>query len=156
MRAQGGGTIINVSSLGGEVSTPYLGVYCASKHALEAICDALHYELHPFGIRVVSIQPGGFETEIQNNGQDARRFGEGSPYAALRQRFQASLAKLPTGGGLGDAQIVAEAIVDAAKAEQPKRRYLVGQDAVMIGGLHKQMSDEDFEKTMRTTIDFWE
>ncbi|MEX2247310.1 MAG: SDR family oxidoreductase [Dehalococcoidia bacterium] len=156
MRAQGGGTIINVSSLGGQVSTPYLGVYCASKHAVEALSDAFHYELHPFGIRVVSIEPGGFETEIQNNSGPARRFNEHSPYVAQQLRFNESLTRLPGSGTIGDARVVANAIVDAAKADEPKRRYLVGADAELIGGLHKQTSDEDFEKAMRTTLDYWE
>jgi len=64
--------------------------------------------------------------------------------------------RLPGAGERADAQVVADVIVDAAKAEQPKRRYLVGNDAQLIGGLHKQMSDEDFERAMRTTLDFWE
>jgi len=65
--------------------------------------------------------------------------------------------RLPGAGErAADAQVVADVIVDAAKAEQPKRRYLVGNDAQLIGGLHKQMSDEDFERAMRTTLDFWE
>jgi len=156
MREQGGGTIINVSSLAGKVTPPFGGVYSASKHALEAISDALYWELHPLGIRVVVIEPGGFETEFSNNRHVARRYTEGSPYAGLDRRFDASLARLPGRDAPADPQDVANAIVDAAKAEQPKRRYLVGQDAQMIGGLAKQMSDEDFEKAMRTTLDIWD
>ena len=156
MRAQGSGTIVTVGSLAGKVSAPYGGIYSASKHAVEALCDALYYELHPFGIRVVLIEPGGFETEISNNSQTARRFTEGSAYVEVEQRFSDASAKLPGGGEQADAQVVADAIVDATEAEEPKRRYLVGQDAEMIGGLHKQMSDEDFEKAMRTTLDIWD
>lgn len=156
MRAQKCGTIVTVGSIAGKVSAPFGGVYAASKHAIEALSDALHYELHPFGIRVVLVEPGGFETEIQNNHLVARRFNEGSAYVELERRFASASVKLPGAGELADAQVVANAIVDAAKAEQPKRRYLVGKDAELIGGLHKQMSDEDFEKAMRTTLDFWE
>ncbi len=64
--------------------------------------------------------------------------------------------KLPGGGQRADAQMVADAIVEAAKAEEPARRYLVGQDAVLIAGLAKRMSDEEFEKAMRTTRDIWD
>lgn len=156
MRAQNSGTVINVGSLAGKVSTPYGGIYSGSKHAVEGISDALYFELHPFGIRVVIVEPGGFETEISNTSQPARRFTEGSPYAELQRRFSAAAEKLPGGGQRGDAQVVANVIVGAAKSEQPKRRYLVGQDAELIGGLHKQMSDEDFEKAMRTTLDVWD
>jgi NAD(P)-dependent dehydrogenase (short-subunit alcohol dehydrogenase family) len=156
MRARKSGTIVTVGSLAGKVSAPFGGVYAASKHAIEALSDALHYELHPFGIRVVLVEPGGFETEIQNNHLIARRFNEGSPYVEFERRFADASVKLPGAGERADAQVVADAIVDAAKADEPKRRYLVGNDAQLIGGLHKQMSDEDFEKAMRTTLDFWE
>ena len=156
MRARKSGTIVTVGSLAGKVSAPFGGVYAASKHAIEALSDALHYELHPFNIRVVLVEPGGFETEIANNHVVPRRFGEGSAYVEPERRFADASTKLPAAGERADAQVVANAIVDAAKAEQPKRRYLVGNDAQLIGGLHKQMSDEDFEKAMRTTLDFWE
>jgi NAD(P)-dependent dehydrogenase (short-subunit alcohol dehydrogenase family) len=156
MRARKSGTIVTVGSLAGKVSAPFGGVYAASKHAIEALSDALHYELHPFNIRVVLVEPGGFETEIQSNHLMPRRFTEGSAYLELDRRFADASAKLPGAGERTDAQVVANTIVDAAKADQPKRRYLVGNDAQLIGGLHKQMSDEDFEKAMRTTLDFWE
>jgi NAD(P)-dependent dehydrogenase (short-subunit alcohol dehydrogenase family) len=156
MRSQGNGTVVNVGSLAGKVSAPFGGVYSASKHAVEAISDSLHFELHPFGVRVVLVEPGGFETRFGDNRILERRFGEGSPYAELERRFAQSGERLPGAGQRGEAQTVANVIVDAAKAEQPKRRYLVGQDAEMIGGLHKQMSDEDFEKAMRSALDFWD
>lgn len=156
MRARHGGTIITVGSLAGKVSAPFGGVYAASKHAIEALSDALHYELHPFGIRVVLVEPGGFETEIQNNHLLPRRFSEGSAYVEFERRFADASTRLPGAGERADAQVVANTIVEAAKAEEPKRRYLVGNDAQLIGGLHKQMSDEDFEKAMRTTLDFWD
>jgi NAD(P)-dependent dehydrogenase (short-subunit alcohol dehydrogenase family) len=156
MRAQRSGTIVNVSSLGGTVSVPYLGVYCASKHAVEALTDTWHYELHPFGIRAFSIQPGGFETEITNNNGPARRFTDASPYMEYEQRYAASLTRIPTTGTPRDARDVAKAIVEVVNDPGAKRRHLVGQDAQLIGGLHKQASDEDFEKAMRTTLDYWE
>jgi len=156
MRQQGSGHIINVSSLAGRVSSPFGGVYSASKHALEALSDALYYELHPFGVRVSIVEPGGFETEFSRNHGAARRFNEGSPYVQLERRFADASSRLPGAGGPADPQIVANIIADAAHAAEPKRRYLAGRDAEIIAGLHKQASDEDFEKAMRTTLDFWD
>jgi NAD(P)-dependent dehydrogenase (short-subunit alcohol dehydrogenase family) len=156
MRAQKSGTIVIVGSGRGKVSEPYGGIYAASKHAVEALSDALYYEAHPFGIRVVLIEPGAFATEMANKSGPARRFTESSAYFELERRFAEASTKRPGGGEHGDARIVAEAIVNAAEAKQPKRRYLVGQDAEVIVGLHKQMSDEDFEKAMRTTLDVWD
>jgi len=154
MRSQGGGTIVTVGSLAGKATLPFSGIYSASKHAVEALSDALHYELQPFGIRVVLIEPGGFETAIETNSRPARRFTEGSVYLEAERRFAEALDKLPGGWMRADAQIVADVIVDAAKAEQPRRRYLVGQDAELIAALHKKMSDEEFEQTARTMLDW--
>lgn len=156
MREQRAGTVVNVSSLAGKVAPPFEGVYAASKHAVEALSDALYYELHPFGVRVVIVEPGGFETEFGANRILARRFGEGSPYVALEQRFREAGSRLPGSDQRGSPQQVADAIVEAATAEQPRRRYLVGADAQTIAGLHKQASDEDFEQAMRTVLDFWD
>ncbi len=156
MREKRAGTIVNVSSLAGRVSPPFEGIYAASKFALEAASEALYYETHPFGIRVLLIEPGGFETNIGDTLRLPRRFGEGSPYAELDQRFAQAMTRLPTGGDRGDAQVVAEAIYDAVHDTEPKLRYLVGQDAEMIGGLRQQFDDEQFEKTIRQALDFWD
>ena len=156
MREQKSGTIVNVSSLAGRVVAPYGGIYSASKYALEAASEALYYELHPFGIRVLLIEPGGFETAIESNRRLSRRFTEGSPYLELEQRFEQSLTRLPGGNERGDAQAVAEAIYNAVNTDQPKLRYLVGEDAQAIGGLRQQMDDEQFEQAMRKTLDFWD
>jgi NAD(P)-dependent dehydrogenase (short-subunit alcohol dehydrogenase family) len=155
MRSQGSGTIVTVGSLAGKATLPFSGIYSASKHAVEALNDALHYELQPFGIRVVLIEPGGFETEIETNSRPARRFTEGSVYLEGQRRFAEALERLPGGWLRADAKLVADVIVDVAKAAQPQRRYLVGQDAELIGGLHKKMSDEEFEKAIRTMLDWY-
>ncbi len=156
MRDQKSGTIVNVSSLAGRVSPPFDGIYSASKFALEAATEALHYEVHPFGIRVALVEPGGFETNIGNTRRVPRRYTEGSPYAEYDQRFEQALSRLPTQGERADPQVVAEAIYNAVHDEAPKLRYLVGEDAEMIGGLRRQMDDEQFEQTMRQTLDFWD
>ena len=156
MRARGSGAVVNVSSLAGKVSSPFGGLYAATKHAVEALSDALYFELHPFGVRVALVEPGGFETRFGENRMMERKHDAASPYADLDRRFEERQARLPGSGERGDARDVARVIVEAATSEQPKRRYLVGKDAELIGGLHKQMSDEDFEKAMRTALDFWE
>ena len=156
MRAQGSGTIVNVSSLAGVVTAPFGGVYSASKKALEAASEALHFELHPFGIRVAIVEPGGFETNIENTRRISRRFTEGSPYLDLERRFELSLQKLPAAAVRADPQIVADLIYSSVHDEKPKLRYLVGQDAEMIGGLRHQLDDEQFEQTMRQALDFWD
>jgi len=156
MREQGSGTICNVSSLAGRVSPPFDGIYSASKFALEAASDALNLELHPFGVRVCIVEPGCFETNIGNTRRVSRRFTEGSPYLELDKRFAEALTRLPAADARGDAQEVAVMIYNAVYDKEPKLRYLVGQDAEMIGNLRRQLDDEKFEQTMRQALDFWD
>lgn len=159
MREKKAGTIANVSSLAGRVGPPFDGIYAASKYALEAASEALYYEVHPFGIRVLLVEPGAFETSFGGTRRVPRGYNEGSPYAETDQHFEQALTKLPTGGEggeRGDAQVVAEKIYDAVNDKEPKLRYLVGQDAEMIDGLRRQLDDEQFEKTIRQALDFWD
>jgi NAD(P)-dependent dehydrogenase (short-subunit alcohol dehydrogenase family) len=135
---------------------PYSGIYSASKYALEAVSEALYFEVHPFGIRVLLIEPASFKTPGFENTRTARRFREGSAYVDYGRRFTEALTRLPGRGAPGDPQVVAEAICSAVCADQPRLRYLVGEDAVMIAGLRRALDDEQFEQTMRKTLDIWE
>lgn len=156
MREQRSGAIVNVTSLNGRVTAPYAGIYSASKYALEAASEALYYEVHPFGIRVIVIEPGAFETRIDQHDSTARRFTESSPYFDLDRRFTESMTRLPGRGERDDPRVVAEAIYGALHSDEPKLRYLVGDDAKMIGGLRRQLDDEQFEQTMRKALDIWD
>ena len=155
MRERKSGTIVNVSSLTGLVVPPYAGFYGASKHALEAISEAMHYELRPFGVRVVIIEPGAFETEFSNNAWEARRFNAQSPYWEAGERFTTALGTLIRPGGVrADANDVAVAIHAAVNDPQPKLRYIVGADAQMIIAVRKQTDFEGFETAMRNTLNW--
>ena len=152
MRERRSGTIVNVSSMAAVVTAPFRGVYSASKRALEAASEALRYELHPFGVRVLIIEPGGFETKIEDNGRVPRRFTEGSPYVDLEKRFAEALAQIPAASARGDAGPVAELIYNAVQEEQPNVRYRIGQDAEMIAGARQQMDDEQFEQSILQSL----
>src|SRR5262249_9484426 len=80
MRARRRGTIVNLSSIAGLVARPFGGLYSASKHALEAISEALHFEAAPHGVRIVVIEPGQYGTRLLDNAFTARRFGPSSAY----------------------------------------------------------------------------
>ena len=155
MRERGTGVVINVSSIAGIVPPPYAGFYAASKHALEAISEALHYELSSFGVRVAVIEPGGFATEFRANAFEARRFNESSPYWDLSQRFGVALDRLMRPEGPpADPADVARAIYNAAYTDQPRLRYLVGNDANLIATVRNQTDFEGFEAAMRQTLDW--
>ncbi|HWD67499.1 MAG TPA: SDR family oxidoreductase [Caulobacteraceae bacterium] len=146
MRARGRGTIINISSISGLVAGPFTGAYSASKHAVEALSQALWFELRPFGVRVVLIEPGGFPTDFDSNIVSEAGWAENSPYGALANRLKA--AEDAGGTPQQDPQVVADLIVQAATSENPKLRYLAGGDAQMLAPLYRSLDFEAFVSVM--------
>ena len=155
MRTRGRGTIVNMSSVAGIVARPFGGLYSASKHAMEAISEALYYEVKPFGVRVVLIEPGQYATPLLDNMVTAPSFTAASPYWQRSEAFDVHVRKL-AGGALADAQEVAGLIYDAVHDPQPRLRYLAGVDAHMAVGAYRSMEFEQYEHAMRTAMDWWE
>jgi NAD(P)-dependent dehydrogenase (short-subunit alcohol dehydrogenase family) len=156
MRARRSGTIVNLSSIAGIVSRPYGGYYAASKHALEAISEALHYEVTPFGIRVILVEPGQYGTRLLDNAYPGRRFRAASPYWERSSLFDERVRRLAPGGKASDPEEVARLVCDVALAERPRLRYLAGGDAEMIAGAYRQTDFESFEQSMRQALDWWD
>jgi len=127
MRRQRRGVVVQMSSISGRVvAGPFWGHYAASKFALEALSEALAYELQPFGIRVVIVEPGSYDTTITDSIELSPGLGEGSsPYDAAYQRMQSVAEPWP----LGDPQEVAEAVVRAIEDDATPLRVLLGEDA---------------------------
>lgn len=122
-RAAGQGRIINVSSLAALAVVPFLGAYHASKAALEFLTEALHYEVGPFGIRVSSVLPGPFATElVAKQVRVGVSVDASSPYTANVDHFERLNAKAPR----GRVQTVVNAIYKAATVSRPRLRYRVG------------------------------
>lgn len=130
MREAGGGRIVNISSIYGLTTTPLTGWYQASKHAVEALSDALRMEIAKDGVKVVLIEPGGFKTGIwQEASSDIERRG-GSRYQEAYRRLESGVKmSRPL---MGDPKTVARAIATAMTSRSPKPRYLVGRDAQAI------------------------
>jgi len=131
---QGKGRIVMMSSIAGFSSTPMIGLYAASKHALEALTDALRLELHPWGIQVSSVQPGTIATPIWGKALSyAEEVAPQFPPEALRlygPLFDALFDSLRkrAGGGI-PAETVAQAVCHALTAPKPKIRYIIGRSA---------------------------
>jgi len=143
---QGQGRVINMSSISGRVAMPFFGPYAASKFALEALTDSLRVELRPWGIEVISIQPGAIVTpiweksvaraeQILNDFPDEADNLYGPRLAALRQTV------LKTGQNGIPAVEVAKVVARALTTKRPKTRYLVGRDAKMGTILIKLLPD---------------
>jgi NAD(P)-dependent dehydrogenase (short-subunit alcohol dehydrogenase family) len=154
-RQRGHGTIVNVSSIAGVVGTPFGGVYAASKHALEALSEALHFETGVYGIRVRLVEPGRFSTGFHDNIVTVDGW-EGSDYAERAERFRESQGVLSGDGPEPDPQDVADAIVTAATDPGAPFRNFVGTDAQLISSVKASMSFEEFEATMRSTLDWYD
>jgi NAD(P)-dependent dehydrogenase (short-subunit alcohol dehydrogenase family) len=130
MRERGSGRIVNVSSIMGRTTTPLTGWYQASKHALEAVSDALRIEVASAGIKVVLVEPGGFKTAIwEELERDIAKRGDSRFGSAYRRSQQ--MMKL-TEVVMGDPSQVAKVIGDVLSSRSPRARYLVGIDANLI------------------------
>ena len=124
MRAQGGGgRIVNVTAIGAIFATPLLGIYCASKHALDGATGAMDIEARPFGVRVVSVLPGPFKTAIAEKSPPPE-ITDG--YVAIAEAMGRARAARPE-DLLSDLTPVVDAVVAAAFDDDPKPRYLVGR-----------------------------
>jgi NADP-dependent 3-hydroxy acid dehydrogenase YdfG len=126
MRLQGSGRILNIGSIGGKLAGPANGTYAASKHAVEALSDAMRWELAPFGIDVVLIEPGEIKTnflETALRGSRSLLDRRDSPYAALYARLAAvtSAQRVHESGP----EAVASTVLAALRARRPHARYEV-------------------------------
>jgi NAD(P)-dependent dehydrogenase (short-subunit alcohol dehydrogenase family) len=150
MRAQGSGTIVNVSSIGGEIALPLGAWYYASKHAMEAFSDTLRAEVAPFGIDVVVVQPGIIRTGFEDRTPaQLREFSGRGPY---REMAEAMAARSET--GLADAsepEVVADAIAAAVAAERPETRYAVGRLAEELLELNRTLPDREWDAMVTRT-----
>lgn len=126
MRERGSGRIVNVSSIAGRVSVPMAGWYAASKHALEALSDALRTEVAPFGVTVILIEPGSFGTGIWAEGASRLPTVQNEAYAGAYARAGALTS---ASGRMPDPVWVARTIRLALANPMPLSRYLVGVDA---------------------------
>lgn len=153
MRERGSGVIVNVSSIAGRVSSPLGGFYSASKYALEALSEALHYEMSHWNVRVAIVEPGGFDTGFDNN---RKTFAcDEPPYDELDRIWEKSQSKLQ-GADRGERpgpEVVAQTIADAVEGKEQKLRWPVGDDADLVLAVRTSMNDEQFEATMRETLE---
>jgi NAD(P)-dependent dehydrogenase (short-subunit alcohol dehydrogenase family) len=148
MRKQnsGGSTIVNVSSVGGRIGIPVLSAYQSTKFALEGLSESMSYELEPFGIRVVIIEPGFIRTNIINSSTSAEKaLDSKSPYFSLTQKVKNHFKSMMENAS-SPPEEVAKVILQAITSENPQLRYTVGNDAATIIQARMNMSDNEFKK----------
>jgi NAD(P)-dependent dehydrogenase (short-subunit alcohol dehydrogenase family) len=151
MRRRRAGRIVNVSSMGGRLTFPGGGIYHASKHAVEAISDALRFEVAGFGIGVTCLEPGLIRTEFGDTAAGSVREAGDGPYAAFnaevakttRESYEGPLGRL--GGG---PEAVAEAVERVLRAERPPARLPVTPSARLFLGLRRVLPDRAWDRML--------
>jgi NAD(P)-dependent dehydrogenase (short-subunit alcohol dehydrogenase family) len=153
MRAARRGTIVNVSSLAGKVTIPFAGPYCASKHALEAISDALRVEVAPWKIRVVVVEPGPIATHFSDRARQAtaRILAVPGPYSRFYENAERASEKEFQRGSRRPA-VVARVIVRAIESKRPKTRYRVAPLARILVPLKGLTSDRFLDRRMKRML----
>jgi NAD(P)-dependent dehydrogenase (short-subunit alcohol dehydrogenase family) len=150
MREQGGGTIVNVSSTAGKLVGPLMGLYSASKFAVEAMSEALRYEVSRFGIHVVILEPGMYRSDWQTTSldvceavRDGKSHYQESTDAALKAFRELAITR-------PGSQAVAVAMADIVDLVQtPPMRWPVGEDAARMLPLRKDTPDDQWEQMIR-------
>jgi NAD(P)-dependent dehydrogenase (short-subunit alcohol dehydrogenase family) len=151
MRAQRWGRIVNISSMGGKVTFPGGAFYHATKHALEGMSDVMRFELRPFGIDVVIVEPGLIRTSFGKTATDTVSYAEG-PYRS----FNESLSKTITGAYEGPMsrlaagpEAVAKTIAKAVTSRRPKTRYVVPFNIRTMLLLRRLLPDRAYDAVLR-------
>lgn len=163
MRKQRRGTIVNISSVAGRMGFPLTSAYVSSKFALEGLSESIAYELEPFGINVVLVEPGVIKTNFDSNLKIGKNVStttatatttsdRSSPYAditekriaAFRPRFENASPPIEV------AKVILNVIT--SKNVQPGSRYLVGNDAFKLMEIRKNKSDKEFRRLVMEAV----
>jgi len=147
-RERGSGVLVNISSVQGKIGTPLEGAYAASKHALEALSETLHFELGHFGIRVVIVEPGYVAPGMKH----ADDHGGPAVYADLHAQWGGTVATLTGPEGRPGPEVVGTAVADALEDPSTPLRVEVGKDAALVLQLRRTLGDTEFEATMREAL----
>jgi len=152
MRKQGGGIIVNITSLGGRISFPLNSPYHATKFALEGLSESIQYELEPFGIKIIVIEPGGVGSNFLNNLKWASKMSDSlnSPYRSMQTSMSEYFKRWAQ--NLTHPSEVAKVILQAVTSDNPDFRYVVGKDAAMALESRRSMSDREFHHSIKKQI----
>ena len=155
MRNQGGGNIINISSVGGRIGIPLNTAYISSKFALEGLSESMRYELEQFGIDVILIEPGAVKSnffenaDVVINNNNTTNSTKTSLYSPLTQKLIKGFEPILESSSSSLPSDVAKVIYQAIDSDNRQVRYLVGKDAVSIINARQNLSDKEFENWIK-------
>ena len=148
MRKQGAGKIVNITSMGGRISIPLSSSYHGSKFALEGLSESIQYELEPFGIKVILIEPGAVGSNFWRNIKIAKSSSDSdSPYSQFGNKILKAFKVMEQ--NVISPSVVAKTILDAVTSDNPQLRYVVGEDAAKTIEARKNMPDKEFGELIK-------
>ncbi|WP_163999216.1 SDR family oxidoreductase [Pyxidicoccus caerfyrddinensis] len=147
MRARGSGHIVNISSLSGAVAVPFLGAYAASKHALEAMSEALAHELRDTRLRVTLLEPDGMRTRIGFHHPHVEH-----PELAPRRKRLVSLLERATREEGNDPDLLARVVEQVIEDSAPPLRIAIGEGAKRLIEARRTLSEAEFSKLLATAL----
>ena len=150
MRKQINGHIVNISSEAGRIGFPVSPAYISSKFALEGLSESLRFELMPFGINVIIIEPGVIKTNFFNSMKMSKNSQKESAYNDITDRVISGVKMMAEMGT--HPKEVADTIIKAIKEEKPLPRYIVGNDAMMFLEAKKMKTDIEFENYLKKEL----
>ena len=150
MRKQKSGSIVNVSSVAGRIGFPVSPAYISSKFALEGLSECLRVELSPFGINVITIEPGVIKTNFFDSMKMAKRSDSNSVYNDITSKVISGVKMMAEMGT--EPKEVANAILKSINDKNPLPRYIVGNDAMMFLEAKKMKTDIEFENYIKKEL----
>ena len=150
MRKQSSGNIVNISSVAGRIGFPVSPAYISSKFALEGLSESLRFELMPFGINVIIIEPGVIKTNFFDSMKLSEKSQEDSTYKEITDKVISGVKMMAEMGT--SPKEVADTIIKALKDEKPLPRYVVGNDAMMFLEAKKMKTDIEFENYLKKEL----
>ncbi len=152
MRKNSSGRIVNISSMGGKVYSPFGAWYTASKHALEGWSDSLRVETKPFGIDVVVIEPGGIKTPWGLIAAEHLKKTSGNgAYSEKSNKVADNMINMFTiGKYLTDEEVISKTIIKASLEQKPKTRYAVGYMAKPVLFIRRFISDRMLDRIVES------
>jgi NAD(P)-dependent dehydrogenase (short-subunit alcohol dehydrogenase family) len=148
MRKQRTGKIVNITSMGGRIAIPLSSPYHGSKFALEGLSESIQYELEPFGIKIILIEPGAVRSNFWKNIKIAKSSSNtNSPYTQFGNQIMKVFKEMEQHAM--NASEVAKTILYAVTSDNPQLRYIVGEDAANTIEARNNMSDKEFENLIK-------
>ena len=150
MRKQNYGNIVNISSVAGRIGFPVSSAYISSKFALEGLSESLRFELMPFGVNIIIVEPGVIKTQFFDSMKLAEKAQKDSVYNDITEKVISGVKMMAEMGT--HPKEVADTIIKALKEEKPLPRYIVGNDAMMFLEAKKMKTDIEFENYLKKEL----